>query len=134
MDVSVSRIGVGELELARAQADGHPELVESLDAVLDELERLERLAHNLLVLARSRSGSLTAGDTPVDLETVVDRAVRDVSRRAGNHHVAIRRHGNAAWIHEIGMDRIIERPGHPGSTRQWTPFALDFDEETRGKD
>ncbi len=85
----------GELELARAQAGGHPELVESLDSVLDEVERLERLAHNLLVLARSRSGSLTAGDTPVDLETVVDRAVRDVSRRAGNHHVAIRRHGNA---------------------------------------
>jgi signal transduction histidine kinase len=85
----------GELELARAQVGGNPELVEAFDSVLDEVERLERLAHNLLVLARSRSGSLTAGDNPVDLETVVDRAVRDVSRRADNQHVAIHRAGNA---------------------------------------
>lgn len=41
--------------------------------------------------------------------------------------VLIRRNGNAAWIREIGMNKIIERPGHPGSTRQWAPFALDFD-------
>jgi signal transduction histidine kinase len=84
----------GELELARARATGRPELVDALDSVLDEVERLERLAYNLLVMARSRSGSLAAGDNPVDLETVVDRAVRDVSRRADNHHVAIRRAGN----------------------------------------
>jgi len=85
----------GELELARARAVGHAELVEPLDSVLDEVERLERLAHNLLVMARSRSGSLAAGDTPVDLETVVERAVRDVSRRAENQHVAVRYAGNA---------------------------------------
>jgi signal transduction histidine kinase len=59
------------------------------------VERLERLAHNLLVLARSRSGHLIGGDTPVDLETVVERAVRAISRRADNRHVHIRRAGNA---------------------------------------
>jgi two-component system, OmpR family, sensor kinase len=85
----------GELELARDRAGGQPELVESLDSVLDEVERLERLAHNLLVLARSRSGTLTAGDTPVDLETVVERAVRAVRRRAENSHIAIHWSGNA---------------------------------------
>jgi signal transduction histidine kinase len=85
----------GELELARDRARSNPELVEALDSVLDEVERLERLAHNLLVLARSRSGSLTAGDTPVDLETVVERAVRSVRRRAENSHIAIHRRGNA---------------------------------------
>jgi two-component system, OmpR family, sensor kinase len=85
----------GELELARGRAGGNAELVEALDSVLDEVERLERLAHNLLVLARSRSGSLAAGDTPVDLETVVERAVRDVARRAVNRHVVIRWMGNA---------------------------------------
>ena len=63
--------------------------------MLDEVEHLERLAHNLLVLARSRSGSLTAGDTPVDLETVAERAVRAVARRAENSHVTIRCAGNA---------------------------------------
>jgi signal transduction histidine kinase len=85
----------GELELARARATSNPELVDALDSVLDEVERLERLAHNLLVLARSRSGSLTAGDNPVDLETVVERAVRDIARRAENQHVAIDYAGNA---------------------------------------
>jgi signal transduction histidine kinase len=85
----------GELELARSSAAGDDELRESLDSVLDEVERLERLAYNLLVLARSRSGTLAAGETPVDLETIVDRAVRATARRADNRHVQIRCRGNA---------------------------------------
>jgi signal transduction histidine kinase len=85
----------GELELARSRAAGDDELVGALDSVLDEVERLERLAHNLLVLARSRSGTLAGGDTPVDLETVVERAARAISRRADNRHVRVRCSGNA---------------------------------------
>lgn len=41
--------------------------------------------------------------------------------RVGNA-VMVRRHGNAAWIHTIGMDQI---PGK--GKRQWTPFDLDFE-------
>ena len=41
--------------------------------------------------------------------------------------VFVRRHGNAAWIREIGMDRITPRSSDPASTKQWKPFALDFD-------
>ena len=85
----------GELEMARSKVVGDAELAGALDSVLDEVERLERLAHNLVVLARSRSGTLTAGETPVDLETVVSRAVRAVSRRATNRQVQIRSVGNA---------------------------------------
>jgi two-component system, OmpR family, sensor kinase len=87
----------GELELTldRARSVDEPELVASLDSVLDEVERLEQLAHNLLVLARSRSGNLTAGEEPVDLETTVERAVRAVHRRAENQHIAIHCAGNA---------------------------------------
>ena len=44
--------------------------------------------------------------------------------RAGNN-IIVRRVGNAAWIREIGMDRIVPRP--TGGTRQWEPFNLDFD-------
>ena len=84
----------GELELARARVADDPETRETLDSVLDEVERLERLAHNLLVLARSRSGSLTAGNEPVDLETVVDRAARAIARRADHRHVRVRCLGN----------------------------------------
>ena len=41
--------------------------------------------------------------------------------------VIVRRIGNAAWIHEIGMDRITPRPSDPKGTKQWQPFPLDFD-------
>jgi hypothetical protein len=42
--------------------------------------------------------------------------------------VIVRRHGNDRWIHAIGMDRIVNRPGSPpGTTQQWSPFDLDFD-------
>lgn len=41
--------------------------------------------------------------------------------------VIIRRIGNAAWIHEIGMDRIQGRPGSENTTKQWEPFNLDFE-------
>ena len=84
----------GELELARSRLAEGDQLRAPLDSVLDEVERLEQLAHNLLVLARSRSGSLTAGDTPVDLETVMERAARAVARRAQSRAVHVRCSGN----------------------------------------
>jgi hypothetical protein len=53
--------------------------------------------------------------------------VADGSMFKAGDTVLVVRHGNAAWIHEIGMDRIAPRPGNPSSTRQWQPFALNFD-------
>jgi hypothetical protein len=41
--------------------------------------------------------------------------------------VFVVRHGNAAWISEIGMNRIALRAADPKSTKQWTPFDLKFD-------
>jgi hypothetical protein len=41
--------------------------------------------------------------------------------------VLVSRIGNADWIHFIGMDRIVPRNSDPKSTRQWTPFNLEFD-------
>jgi two-component system OmpR family sensor kinase len=84
----------GELELARSRLVAGDPLRAALDSVLDEVERLEQLAHNLLVLARSRSGTLAAGDSPVDLETVVERAARAVARRAETRGVHVRCSGN----------------------------------------
>jgi signal transduction histidine kinase len=85
----------GELELARSAAGADPALRRALDSVLDEVEHLERLAYNLLVMARFRSGSLAVSDTPVDLETIVDRAVRAVARRADDRHLTIHHRGTA---------------------------------------
>lgn len=41
--------------------------------------------------------------------------------------VVVRRVGNAAWISAIAMDRIQGRPGAESSTKQWTPFDLNFE-------
>jgi hypothetical protein len=54
-------------------------------------------------------------------------AVADGSKFRPGDEVLVIRHGNAAWIHEIGMDRITPRPEAPAETRQWSPFDLAFD-------
>jgi hypothetical protein len=54
-------------------------------------------------------------------------AVTDASSYKAGDSILVIRHGNAAWIHEIGMDRIQARPNDPGATRQWSPFDLAFD-------
>jgi hypothetical protein len=53
--------------------------------------------------------------------------VEDARRFRVGNTVVVRRYGNDRWIHAIAMDQIAERPGSPGSTVQWSPFALDFD-------
>jgi len=41
--------------------------------------------------------------------------------------IFVRRIGNAAWISFIKMDAIPARPGPKNTTRQWSPFDLNFD-------
>jgi hypothetical protein len=53
--------------------------------------------------------------------------VADAMGYAVGQTVFVVRHGNAAWIHTIGMDRITPRASDPKSTKQWTPFDLKFD-------
>lgn len=53
--------------------------------------------------------------------------VADASGYAVGQSVFVIRRGNAAWITEIGMDRITPRAADPKSTRQWQPFDLRFD-------
>jgi hypothetical protein len=41
--------------------------------------------------------------------------------------IVVHRPSTAAWIHELGMDRIKNRPGaKPGETKQWTPKGFDL--------
>jgi two-component system OmpR family sensor kinase len=96
----------GELELARSQVGPDGPLPAMLDSTLEEVERLDRLAHNLLVLARSRSGRIGEDLGPVDLETVAHRAVRAVSRQAGTRAVTIEVTGTAiATGDELSLER-----------------------------
>jgi signal transduction histidine kinase len=96
----------GELELTRHRLNRDSTLGSALDSVLDEVDRLDRLAHNLLVLARSRSGKISESDAPVDLETVVLRAVRGMARRAEARGVRIRVVGTGVVSgDELGLER-----------------------------
>ena len=85
----------GELEGALTRAADNPELRAALDSVLDEIERLEQLAHNLLVLARTRATKPSIDGAPADLATLVERAVRSISRRAEHRHIQIHQRGEA---------------------------------------
>ena len=51
--------------------------------------------------------------------------VAATGRFALGERVIVRRFGNAAWIREIGMDRIETEAGR--ETKQWEPFTLSFD-------
>lgn len=44
--------------------------------------------------------------------------------------IVVNRPSTAAWIHELGMDRIKNRPGaKEGETKQWSPEGFDLDLE-----
>lgn len=78
--VSVIR---GELELALSDlADTHA-VEASLRAAFGETERLQRLAEDLLVLARQRPGSLVLRLAPVDLRALLQSAARRLTAITG---------------------------------------------------
>lgn len=54
-------------------------------------------------------------------------SVAEVAGLAVGQTVFVVRRGNAAWISALGMDQIRPRSSDPGSTKQWSPFALKFD-------
>lgn len=86
-----------------------------------------------LIAVRGDDGPREVNDTRQSITTTcvpVGARTFEVAKGAGfkvGDKVIVSRDGNQAWIHEIGMDRIASRPSAPSSTRQWTPFALNFD-------
>ncbi|MDZ4802524.1 MAG: hypothetical protein SGI92_30565 [Bryobacteraceae bacterium] len=76
-------------------------------------------------------GTLARESAAIVDEVVPVGARRFQVRPAGGFRVGqlvvVRRKSNAEWIHEIGMDRIQVRAGDESTTRQWTPFDLDFE-------
>lgn len=73
----------GELELALSDlADTHA-VETSLRAASDETERLQRLAEDLLVLARQRPEALVLRLTPVDLRALLENAAQQLSPPTG---------------------------------------------------
>jgi two-component system OmpR family sensor kinase len=83
-----------ELELARMQTEEGSELARALDSSLEEVGRLDRLAVNLLVLARFRSAGPPPPE-PVELGALSRRAAETVTRSRDGDAVPVRVNGTA---------------------------------------
>jgi signal transduction histidine kinase len=83
-----------ELELARMQTEEGSELARALDSSLEEVDRLDRLAVNLLVLARTRSAGPLRPE-PVELGALSQRAAETVARSRDGDAVPVEVTGSA---------------------------------------
>jgi signal transduction histidine kinase len=100
--ISITR---SELELARMQAPDGSDVARALDSALEEVDRLDRLAVNLLVLARTRSAGPPPPNT-VELGALSQRAVEAVARSRDTDSVSVEVTGSA----EVrGDEDAIER-------------------------
>jgi two-component system, OmpR family, sensor kinase len=83
-----------ELELARMQTEPGSELARALDSSLEEVDRLDRLAVNLLVLARTRSAGPLRPER-VELGALSRRAAQTVARSRDGDAVPVEVTGSA---------------------------------------
>ncbi|MDB6109420.1 MAG: hypothetical protein JWR69_1170 [Pedosphaera sp.] len=95
-------------------------------------------AERVLVQVKGAQGVV---ESPGTQQAIIDKHVPvgarqvTVTSAAGfkvGDTVLVRRVGNRAWIHYIKMDQIALRPSDPTSTKQWSPFDLDFDRVITG--
>jgi two-component system, OmpR family, sensor kinase len=71
-----------ELELALRRPRSEPELARSLRSAVEEVERLARLAEDLLVLASSQDGRLALDESEFPLRELLDGVARRFAARA----------------------------------------------------
>ena len=82
----------GELELARRRPRTGAEYERTIDSSLEEVERLSRIAEDLLTLARSDAGMLVMHPEPVDLSGVVSAVVARIAAAAEARGVRLNTH------------------------------------------
>ena len=99
-------IARAEIELASMQVRDAAGTA-ALESALEEVERLDHLATNLLVLARVRAAGPPVMD-PVDLLVVADRAVDDVARARGRDGIELRVGGAADTTGDaVALERAV---------------------------
>jgi two-component system, OmpR family, sensor kinase len=97
----------GELELVRMRAEAGTDLAVALDSALEEVDRLDRLAVNLLVLARTRAAG-TPEPAAVDLGVVARRAVDAIERARGSDGITSAVHGSASVLGDAAtLERAV---------------------------
>ena len=119
--IARAEIELAEMQLADGNVDDRAAVAQALRSALEEVERLDHLATNLLVLARVRASGPPAR-TPVELGEVAERAVDDVERarpQVGVElHVAGRAlaSGDAAAL-ERAVTNLVENASRYARTR-----------------
>jgi signal transduction histidine kinase len=93
-----------DVALADPAADAG-ELRSMGDAVLETIDRCERLIESLLVLARSEAAA--GREEPVDLAALAGDCITDLQARANEAQVTIRTELEPAWTN--GEPRLLER-------------------------
>lgn len=78
-----------ELELATRRARSPEELRAAIDSAAEEVERLIRLAEDLLVLASADEGRLPLRPTDIDAEDLLDSVAQRFATRAANERRSI---------------------------------------------
>jgi two-component system OmpR family sensor kinase len=79
----------GELEVARRKERSREEYERVLDSSLDEVERLSRIAEDLLTLTRSEAGVVVPQEEVVDLGTRVGDTITRLARKAAAKEVRV---------------------------------------------
>jgi two-component system OmpR family sensor kinase len=111
----------GEVELARMGVADGTEQAATLDSVMEEVLRLQDLTTDLLVLARTRTG--TTGVRPeVDLHDVAVAAIESVHRAGGDVSIEIEARGHGlvrgdATALERAVSNIVENACRYAATR-----------------
>ena len=118
----------GELDLLRPQVADKPDLVAAVDSSIEELDRLDRLAADLLLLARARSGRSTL--SPCDLGALARRATGTVMREPGQRDVHVKVRGSASVVgDENALERVFLNTVANAVTNCGDDVSVDLSEE-----
>jgi signal transduction histidine kinase len=91
----------GEIDLALARSRTAPQLEASLRSLQEDVDRLQRLAEDLLVLARARGGRIPLRRVPTPLNELVTRSIRAVAGRARDAGIEV---SSDATSEQINVD------------------------------
>ncbi|MGH8907130.1 MAG: ATP-binding protein [Egibacteraceae bacterium] len=101
-----------ELELALRRARPPQELLESLRSAAEEVERLTRLAQDLLILARADRGRLLARPEAHDVAALVRATVDSFAGRAAGLGIALETSIEGPLPARIDADRVRQAVGN----------------------
>ena len=96
----------GELDLLSHEARSNPSMAEGIASSIEELDRLDRLAADLLTLARVRGARPTTAHC--DLAAIARRATGMVMREPDQRSVDVRVRGEAYTAGEVeSLERVL---------------------------